>query len=441
MFDKFDYFNKGFIFGTPTNKYNPYINYSWSQTITVRGNQQIKDTGTAGLNLQQFFGQGCWFNGIDQNIVLETVAPAVTSSIWTICFNVNTASNKYIVRTIGGSLKVLWFKDGLIYYNGSANIKLDTTNLNRAGGYIITSDGNNIYTYLNGVLISTISQTVEQLSFGAIKDLAGNSSANAYLGILKDVYLFKKALTKTEIEKYNNNPNQFFMDSLEDSACILAMPMCEKNNIVRNYKNNTDYPITNYLATCRTNAQRLPYGLQTSVFKRDSLGRILSKSNFLEADGVGYGNTGWVPKWNEDFTVETVLEISNDSEFRINGNNYDDGIYFGKNSIGKNLYVRVFGSTVMQIANTKNIVCLTFSYNWQSKEVKCYVDGVLKNTQLATLTTNSTLPVLLGMIALSGDNYPVIKPIRLFKVHSKVLTQEEITKNFNKYQSQGLLNE
>ena len=80
--------------------YNPYINYSWSQTLTVGGTQQIKDTGTAGLNLKQFFGQGCWFNGIDQNIVLETVAPVETSPIWTICFNVNTGStNKYNIRT------------------------------------------------------------------------------------------------------------------------------------------------------------------------------------------------------------------------------------------------------------------------------------------------------------------------------------------------------
>lgn len=547
-------------------RYNPYINYSWSQTLTVGGKQQIKDIGTAGINLQQFFGQGCWFNGIDQNIVLETVAPVETSPIWTICFNVNTASsNKYIIRTIGGVLKVLWFNGGLTYYNGSANITLDTTNSNRAGSYVVKSDGSNIYTYLNNILISTIPQTVGQLSFGLIKDLAGYSSGSSYLGVLKDVYLFKKSLSETEINNYFNQPNQFFMDSLEDSSCVLAMPMCEKDGFVRNYKSYSEgsnlvvngkfesdsnwnlggwtvsngvlvsskvngakctqaitlpinsiievsvdvlsfsgtslrlyerdgglgslyligsfmtttgsfkflyrvqssnfvlniydgdcnctidnvsvkqltsiYPITNYLTTCRTNAQRLPYGLQTSGFKRDTNGLILSKSNFLEADGVGYGNTGWVPKWNEDFTVESVFEVSNDSEFRLNGNNYADGIYFGKNSVGKSLYVRVFGSAIIRIANTKDIVCLTFSYNWQSKEVKCYVDGVLKNTQLATLTTNSTLPVLLGMVDLASDNYPVIKPIRLFKVHAKVLTQEEITKNFNKYQSQGLLNE
>ena len=50
MFNYFDYFNKGFIFGATTDKYNPYINYSWSQTLTVGGNQQIKDSGTVVFN-------------------------------------------------------------------------------------------------------------------------------------------------------------------------------------------------------------------------------------------------------------------------------------------------------------------------------------------------------------------------------------------------------
>lgn len=445
MFSMFNYFNSLFVLGNKSKGgiyYKPYINYTWSNTFQVADKMYSKNIGNSGQDLQLFSGQGCWFNGIDQNIAIETVTPAETSPIWSICFNVNTASsNKYIVRTIGGILKVLWFNSGLTYYNGSGNIKLDTTNSNRAGSYVITSNGVSIYTYLNNILISTISQTVGQLSFGLIKDLAGYSSANAYLGILKDVYLFKKALLETEIEKYNNQTNQFFMDSLGDSSCILAMPMCEKNNLVRNYKNNTDYPITNYLATCRTNAQRLPYGLQTSGFKRDTNGLILSSSNFLELDGVGYCNTMWTPKWNEDFTVETVLEMSNDLEFRLNGNTYANGVYFGENTTGNSLYVKVFGSPTLSITNTKNIVCLTFSYNKQSKEVKGYIDGVFNTTVLATQTTNSTLPVLLGMVALSGTNYPVIKPIRLFKVHSKVLNQEEITKNFNKYQSQGLLNE
>lgn len=574
MFKLKDYFKLSINGGVLiSNVYKPYINYDWSNTFQVANKMYSKNIGTSGQDLELFSGQGCWFNGIDQNIVLETVPPSTSSQIWTICFNVNTASTgKYIIRTIGDVLKVLWFNGGLTYYNGSTNIKLDTTNISRPGSYVVSSDGNNIYTYLNNVLISTVTQNSENLAFGTIREIGGiiTSVSTLYLGVIKDVYYFRKNITETERSNYFNQPNQFFIDSLEDDSCITAMPMCEKDGFVRNYKSysegsnlvingdfssglsnwsvlNVDethtieivnnelsfnlgstsvltqikqniniisgkiyileyeitkytsgslkidvlggnlilattigkhrvcfiganspfltiyrnsagvimsldnfsirevksiYPITNYLSTCRTNAQRLPYGLQTSGFKRDSNGLILSKSNFLECDGVGYYNTGWVPKSNEDFTVETVLEMSNDLAFRINGNNYVNGVYFGEHTTGNNLYVRVFGSGVTSITNSKNIVCLTFSYNWQSKEVKQYVDGIFNNTQLATQTTNSTLPVLLGMVgAFATDNYPLIKPIRLFKVHAKVLTQEEITKNFNKYQSQGLLNE
>ena len=365
MFNYFDYFNKGFIFGTITDKYNPYINYSWSQTLTVGGNQQIKDSGTAGLNLQQFFGQGCWFNGIDMQVTIP------------------------VNETIQTEIKRV---------NGVTEINTNTQNLTNY----------NVYS---------------------------GSGAKVY----KDLYMFNRVLTQTEIEKYTNQPNQFFMDSLEDSSCILAMPLCEKDSFVRNYKsysegsnlvvdgnfgnqslwvigdstkisisgnavnfNNSSsfvyptpslaifntpitinkcfmvelevfnyqsgsarveigasvannnatpfltsngkyqfivqhttnssyrpilrainfigsitnlrvkeltsiYPITNYLATCRTNAQRLSYGLQTSGFKRDSNGLILSKSNFLECDGVGIATR---VGHNETVKVKTTVNPS-----------------------------------------------------------------------------------------------------------------------------------
>lgn len=562
------------------NVYNPYINYSWSQTLTVGGNQQIKDIGTAGLNLQQFFGQGVWFNGIDQNITIETVDSAGPSPIWTICFNVNTAStNKYIIRTIGGALKVLWFNGGLTYYNGSENIKLDTTNSNRAGSYVVKSDGSNIYTYLNNILISTIPQTVERLSFGLIKDLAGYSNGSAYLGVLKDVFLFKKSLSKTEIEKYNNQPNQFFIDSLEDVSCVLAMPMCEKDGFVRNYKsysegsnlvvdgsfgnqslwvigdstkisisgnavnfNNSSsfvyptpslaifntpttinkcfmvelevfnyqsgsvrveigasvannnstpfltsngkyqlivkhttnssyrpifrainfigsitnlrvkeltsiYPITNYLETCRTNAQRLPYGLQTSGFKRDNNGLILGKSNSLECDGVGYGNTGWIPENGQEFTIEWIYaNPRNGVDVVLEGM----GIEINNNA---DLYLRQIRTTgtinVKFGANSIDISSVTFKMIYLAVTVTSgnftvYVNSINRST--SSNTYNRTLNALNRTFFLGGVNRGSIEKImtkesKLFKVHQKALSQEEVTKNFNKYQAQGLLNE
>lgn len=426
------------------SRYKPYINYTWSQTLTVSGTQQIKNIGNSGQDLQLFSGQGCWLNGIDQKINFETSESF--NDLGSIALTFKTSSVIKNIYVFSNRLS-----NNRLYLNQTSN----ELRLGLGGGFVLiplTLMANTIYKVLigfdNGNYTFKINEDLFQGSYtGLVNEqfftLNNTEQYTQYTDtyLYKDLYMFSRALTQIEIELYNNQPNQFFMDSLGDSSCILAMPMCEKNNLVRNYKNNTDYPITNYLATCRTNAQRLPYGLQTSGFKRNTNGLILSNSNFLECDGVGYCNTMWVPKWNEDFTVETVLEMSHDLEFRLNGNTYANGVYFGENPTGNNLYVKVFGSPTLSITNTKNIVCLTFAYNKQSKEVKGYIDGVFATTALATQTTNSTLPVLLGMVALSGTNYPVIKPLRLFKVHSKVLTQEEITKNFNKYQSQGLLNE
>lgn len=359
--------NTRVIFGVGKN-YNPYINYSWSQTLTVEGNQQIKDTGTSGLNLQQFFGQGCWFNGIDMQVTIP----------------VNATIQTEIKRV-----------------NGVVEINTNTQNLTNY----------NVYS---------------------------GSGAKVY----KDLYMFNRALTTTEIEKYNNQPNQFFMDSLEDSSCILAMPMCEKNNLVRNYKNNTDYPITNYLTTCRKNAQILPYGLQTSGFKRDSNGLILSKSNFLEADGVGYGNTGWVPSADEDWSIEWIGKFNMASAEQAHGTSVMttyNRVTISISTAGT-LFSRCGGTIGGYAANQFGLYNhLVLSFSFSTKTFNLYRNGNLVNTFVNTNFIGAITSFVLA--SQGGVTYLTDGDTRLFKVHQKALTQEEVTKNFNKYQAQGLLNE
>lgn len=365
MFDTFNIFN---IFRNINNKYNQYINYSWSQTLTVDGNQKIKNTGTAELNLQQFFGQGCWFNGIDMQITIP----------------VNATIQTEIKRV-----------------DGVAEINTNTQ--------VLTN-----YNVYNG------------------------SGAKVY----KDLYMFNRQLTQAEIDKYNNQPNQFFMDSLEDSSCILAMPMCEKNNLVRNYKNNTDYPITNYLTTCRTNAQRLPYGLQTSGFKRDINGLILSKSNFLEADGVGYSNTGWIIDTANNFSIECVFNRPSNTAFTFGlGLGLASDLRFRADSTKFSLS---FGSPTKYIDSTSSVgsSLVIINYKSDTKTYSMFINGVLIGSQSGSEVINSTISV--GLLSNTrGTIVPssVGVSARLFSVHTKALTQEEITKNFNKYQTQGLLNE
>lgn len=52
MFDKFDYFNRGYIFGVKTDKYKPYINYTWE----MLPNAKVKNSGTSGVDLQLYSG-------------------------------------------------------------------------------------------------------------------------------------------------------------------------------------------------------------------------------------------------------------------------------------------------------------------------------------------------------------------------------------------------
>jgi hypothetical protein len=218
------------------------------------------------------------------------------------------------------------------------------------------------------------------------------------------------------------------------------MPMCEKGNLVRNYKNNTDYAISNHTTTSRTNAQRLSYGLQTSGFKRDTNGMILSKSSFLEGDGVGYGNTGWIPDNTIDFTLELIK--SKDSA------QFFDGIWNGavakhRFAIGTevNGNIRVdIGSVNKYIATdgfTSKQYLVTVSYDKNTKQIKIYEDSILKHTYITDYESSG---ISLPLLKRSDANVFGNSSKRLLKVHQKVLTQDEIIQNFNTYQAQGLLN-
>lgn len=431
-------------------RYNPYINYSWSQTLTVGGNQQIKDTGTAGLNLQQFFGQGCWFNGIDQGISTDV---KVSGASWSFALRyragrvlTESALSQFIPNNTG-RFRIKTEDNGTRFNvqlgSYQINALLDTTAQSR--DIYISYTGTILSLYSDGSFIESVDTLTPQV-ISVTNIEIGKSKIYYFNGIVKDVYAFNRVLTQTEIEKYTNQPNQFFMDSLEDSSCILAMPICEKNNLVRNYKNNTDYPITNYLATCRTNAQRLSYGLQTSGFKRDSNGLILSKSNFLEADGVGYGNTGWIPDTGQEFTIEWIyanpingvdavnegigIEINNSADFYLRQLRATGtiNVKFGANSISSPSVAKM-----VYLAVTVTSGNFTIYINSINR-------GTSSNTYNRTLNTlNRTF--FLGGVNRGGIEKIMTKESKLFKVHQKALSQEEVTQNFNKYQAQGLLNE
>ena len=299
--------------------------------------------------------------------------------------------------------------------------------------------------YLNGV-DQTITVPINKTIQTALRRVNGVITINetsqvltnyviSGLGVHKDYYLFTRLLTTDEKDSYTNTPELFYAMAQADIACVLNMPMCETSSIVRNYKTGIDYSITNYTSNVRDNAKNLRYGLQTCKFVRNSLGVIQGASNYLECDGVGYSQIEWYPTIAETFTIEMILELTENSDFQLHGSTYSGGIFIGQNTGNKRIYIRLFNSQIHTAETAlKPYVCITYSS--ETKLISIYTNGVFSGTLIASDSVTSN-PFLLGRTYPSG--YPVTKPLRLFKVHNKVLTQAEITENYNNYVAKGLL--
>lgn len=195
------------------------------------------------------------------------------------------------------------------------------------------------------------------------------------------------------------------------------------------------YPITNYTTACRTSAQGLTSGLQTNGFKRDTSGTILGKSNYLEGDGVGYADTGW-KALKSNFTIEIIQEFSKNGGYHLSGKNDSGRIFLGESYESGKAIFRMKDRTYTAVADS-DIVYLTISYNAISDTFNYYVNGVLKGMSDVVGYVDGTLNFFLGNE--NNSLFFLKKPIKLFTVHTKILSQAEITKNYNKYVEKGLL--
>lgn len=202
--------------------------------------------------------------------------------------------------------------------------------------------------------------------------------------------------------------------------------------------------VINYTADCVTSAKQLPYGSQEANFfhKSNGVPTRTGLSPFFESTPYwnNYGNTGWVPKVTDTFIFEFIFNITADNEFRLCGNTYVDGVYFGKNSGGKKIYARIFGTPVLTVTAVKDYILITCKYNPDTKTAFIYLDGVLISTQISALTTASMLPVILGLVNVTGT-YKVNTPIRHFKVitDAKTINNYDALVEYNKLVQKGLL--
>ena len=197
------------------------------------------------------------------------------------------------------------------------------------------------------------------------------------------------------------------------------------------------YPITNPTTDTRDLAKNLPYGLQSNLMITDDNGVITGKSSYLEGDGVSYADTGWIPSADEDVTVEMIISTSKEGIIDIHGTDADYGFNFGIYSEVTAL-VKCFGKLIHYQVNG-DYIYLSCVYNGTTKKFIPYFNDYKYAEQAVVNTVSGTSSFTLGKRNQLNTPYPDSSPIRLFKVHNKALTQEEVTENYNKVYFDGLL--
>ena len=560
-------------------------NISLQKVIQEPNKRYLKDVGsTPTYNASMYFGRGAYLNGVDQAINVSSIvldnnnthtyimrtSPTKTTSIFRDI--ILSCSNFYLYMNVGTNGITLRYNNTsatwkTLTYSTTISILSFALTVNKDGFSLVNIKDNTVLlSATDGVYTTT--RTLE---------IANLNSTNYYNGILKDIFIFNRAITTAEKDSYINTPELFYAMAQADNTCVLNMPMCETDGYVRNMKGysegsdiapsltyinsidgtgntatnianiqsvhlevpttvsyrpyfrtnitfdtninyvlswkikvtsgtmylnrleyspynggdstltigktygvgeyefiaigrgrsngeitltsdgtsyyNTNYtiefsakqitagiyPITNYTSSVRDNAKNLQYGLQTCKFVRDSLGVIQSASDYLECDGVGYVDTGWIPSADEDWAIELIMDFD--------GNNTGEQWFLGQDiswsqsrmAIGKKDYRRsVFWIGQSSISSTylspdsKHI--LTSTYNGITKTAECFIDGISIGSITNTSFVGSSNSFLISLLA-----FPVKSFIDLFKVHNKVLTQEEVTANYNKAVAEGLL--
>lgn len=293
------------------------------------------------------------------------------------------------------------------------------------GTFTIPPTVTNMYYWFNGVFYDTTTL----LDFSTVLPM----------GWYKDVYYFSRPLTATELTKLYEYPEDFFFDVKSGviTDCVSNMPMNDKDDYVRDYVSDTDYSITNPTTDTNDLAKNLPYGFQDALTVQDSLGLISAKSTGFEGNSISYGDTGWIPLSDSDWTIFMIIYIDeNNIGFQFNGA-YDstssDYLIIGLNS--EKLQYRI-GNVNTNVVLDDGFHHVAISYSNALNEFTPYVDGVAKNTINEVIDISDTF--LLGQEKLNSLN-PYEYSIPEFKVKASQSTQEEVTTAYDKAVSEGLL--
>lgn len=449
----FNMFNQFSLFDTFTHKsnYNPYISYKWD-IVTINNNRYFADSGKSKTNALLCSGQGAKFNGANQ--YLNTGIVLSFSENFTIIGNIPYANYKSQGAIYSAGCRAHIEVGNNIFqvaigsqYKGYA-IPNGTTNIDYVISYnAISKDVKVVSKALNINNTWTTQTPIENtipFYIGARND---NGIATGFCqGIYKDFIFTKELLTDLQINYfYTDIENFIYKDEsgtlisnigLDISKIIAWFPLCEIDGNVKNMKTGIRHPITNYTAAVRREAQNLSYGLQNVKIQRDILGVYqYLVNNRMICDGASFADTKW-KALKSNFTIEIIQEFSKDGGYHISGKNDSGRIFLGESYESGKAIFRMKDRIYTAMADS-DIVYLTMSYNALSDTFNYYVNGVLKGRSDVVGYVDGTLNFFLG-----NENNSLLfvkKTILLFEVHDKILSQEEVTKKYNKYLTEGLL--
>ena len=485
------------------SRYKPYINYDWS-TTTASGLRYLKDVGsTPTYNASMYFGRGAYLNGVDQTITVPintTIQTALKRVNGVVTINeTSQILTNYVISGLGVHKDYYLFtrllttaeKDSytntpeLFYAMAQAD---STCVLNmpmcETDGYVRNmksySEGNELLVNFNthtdnsawiGGLVTNQPDGFTKIEYGAYTNSVFylreiNSEFLSDLIVGDKYYIDAEVKTDSTLcyPDISGLPatgplsnaqgvrriTAIITASLTNSNYIRAY--CDTNNRNVYWKINTIkklsgiHQITNYTTSVRYNAKNLQYGLQTCKFVRDGLGVIQSGSDYLEGDGVGYGDTGWIPSADEDCSIEFITyaqpQEERDEFLGLFGSSVPSDyatqnfFMYAHKSYDHFWTLKVGVNVLYSAPEIRKYNYWTIIFNSLTKEVTM---KIANTNQSITTITNFTGCISSFLVGRIQRNYVANVPTRLFKVHNKVLTQAEITANYNSYRAKGLL--
>lgn len=428
MFNLFNRFNKfGMFQGASSFDPSLLIDYKWSTTYQSDNQMYSRSKGSSKQDLKLYSGQGLKFNGVDQGV--NDVLNGLTYP-----YSLQVTSNGrdgYIVSSLytNSERLYLYIVGGIYYLRLGGMVATNTLIASSSNDFIslIVEEG----TYALKVNNKEVSSSFVTSGAGSVNGVRiglDPNSVGSGSGTLKDIFIFNRTLTQTEITKYSTNPNGFFNDALVDDTCVLNMPLAEHSTDCYDYANDTWHTITNYTDSCRDEAKQLPYGSQNANYKINGLGMRTEESPYFECSELfdNYGDTGWIPSGDEDWSIELGSFYFDNTDKGLL--EYIGGGFFLRNYFG-NLYLYApsgrFNIGGLRFKEVNSII-ITNSNNITS----LYIDGLKKTPTTTTIDIFKNFSIIL----LNFTHHKL-------KVHQKALTQEEVTTAYNKALQKGLLDD